>query len=201
MHRSLLPFCFLAALLSTAPARAMPLFFEATLDGGQEVPPVVNAAGGTATLELNAAQDRLEIMIQLFGLDLDGAQTPGAGDNVLAGHIHAAPAGANGGVVFGFLSPNNDTNGDLVIDAVAGTIFSGWDLNEGQGTTLAAELPALLAGGLYLNFHTPDFPAGAVRGQIMPRDPGIPVPGSGLLLGAGLLVLGVLRGRVKIEAT
>ena len=195
MSKALFSIALSLFLLVAIPARAMPIFFEATLDGGQEVPPSGSSASGTATLELNAAQDRLEIMIQLFGLDLDGAQTLDPGDDMIAGHIHAAAMGVNGPVVFGFLSPDNDTNGDLLIDAVAGTIFTGWDLNEGNGTTLAAQLPALFSSGLYFNIHTVDHPPGAIRGQILPRDPQVPAPATVLLLSTGLLLFRFSRVR------
>src|SRR5690606_34486374 len=92
----------------------------------------------------------------------------------------------NGPVVFGFIGPNSDTNGDLVIDPVAGTIFSAWDLLEGNGTTLAAQLDGLLNAGLYLNVHTNAFPAGEIRGQIL-RVAQVPAPSV-----LGLTVIGLL---------
>lgn len=193
MYKKLFSIILLSLSTLALPARGMPLYFTATLEGSQEVPAVATAASGSATLALNAAQDRLEIMIELFGLDLDGAQTPDAADNVVAGHIHAAPAGANGGVVFGLFSPSSDLNGDLLIDAAAGTISTAWDLAEGVGTTLAAQLPSLLSAGLYLNIHTLGNPAGEVRGQIVAAR--VPAPGGALLLGTALLALGFTRRR------
>lgn len=163
-------------LLSLSIPSFASILFQADLTADQEVPtPGDVTASGSATLLLNDAMDRLEISIQLFGLDLDGLQTAAdPSDDVTAAHIHSAPAGTNGAVVFGFINPNNDTNGDLVIDAVAGTIFSAWDLAEGLSTTLAAQLPNLLASGLYINVHTPSFPAGAIRGQVVRvAEPGV----------------------------
>ena len=152
-----------------APVHALPITFTATLSGDQEAPPVTTAASGTATLTLNEAQTRLEIMVTLSGLDLDGSQTLDAGDNVVAMHIGAGVA----------------------IDPVAGTVFSAWDLLEGNNTTLSEQLSALLQGNLYLNFHTPDHPGGELRGQIVR----VPEPGSLLILGLGLLGLAVTRRR------
>ena len=83
-----------------------------------------------------------------------------------------APRGANAGVVFGFFGqPFNDTNpNDVVVtpfaDGVGGTITSKWDLTEGNNTTLAAQLPNILAGKSYINFHTSRLPGGEIRGQI-----------------------------------
>lgn len=171
--------------LAVPRAEATVISFQAMLSGAQEVPPNGSAASGLATLTLNDAQTRLEMNIQLFGLDLDGNQTVDSNDNVFGMHIHAAPFGVNGGIVFGLIAPDSDTNGDLAIDPVAGTIFSAWDLTEGNATTLGAQLPNLLSAGLYLNVHTPAFPGGEIRGQITRA----PEPGSFLLLGVGLLLL------------
>ena len=49
---------------------------------------------------------------------------------------------------------------------VGGTIFSKWDRDEGNNTTLTAQLPNILAGLSYINFHTVRLPGGEIRGQI-----------------------------------
>ena len=190
MNRLLLVAWVVSAIAITGPVSAATLF-QATLSGDQEVPPTVTTASGTASLTLNDAQTRLEINIQINGLDLDGLQTPGnAADDVTGAHIHNAPAGNNGGVVFGFIGPNSDANGDLVIDPVAGTIFSGWDLLEGNGTTLQNQLTDLLNDGLYINVHTSTFPSGEIRGQIQV----VPIPAAFWLFGSGLLgLVGIAR--------
>lgn len=181
------------------PAQAS-ILFEANLSGAQEVPPVASAASGSAELALNEAQNELSILISLVGLDLDGNQTPGTtDDDVIAAHIHRGAAGTNGPVIFGFISPNSDTDNDLVIDAAAGTIFSVWDGSEGQGTTLSAELPNLMSSGLYLNVHTPPFPGGEIRGQITPSV-AIPEPAILGLFGIGLFGLGLSATRRRPEA-
>ncbi|EAR23129.1 CHRD domain-containing protein [Nitrococcus mobilis] len=186
---------FLLVLLSVLSWSALQaqavMVFEADLSGDQEVPPVTSLASGSAELTLNDTQTELAILISIVDLDLDGNQTSGVdGDNVGAAHIHRAPAGANGDVVFGFISPNNDLNNDLVIDAAAGTIFSVWDLGEGNaGTTLADELPSLLNEGLYINIHTPSFPGGELRGQITAV--AIPEPAALGLFVVGLFGLGL----------
>ena len=167
--------------------------FSATLSGDQEVPPVSSVATGSASLILNEPQNRLEISIQFTGLDLDGTQTPETDDDVTVAHIHRAPAGANGPVVFGFIGPNNDENDDLVIDPVAGKIFSGWDLNEGNDTTLAAELSNLFNEGLYVNIHSMEFPGGEIRGQIAV----IPIPAAFPLFAVALAALGLGSWRAR----
>jgi len=144
------------------------LICTASLDGAQEVPSVITGASGQATLQLNQAMDELIINIEIVGFDLDGFQTQGdANDDVIGAHIHSASAGQNGPIVFGFINPNHDLDGDLVIDPVLGTIFSVWDGAEGNGVTLADELVNLANDGLYINIHTPLLPGGEIRGQII----------------------------------
>ena len=171
--------------------------FTASLDGSQEVPvDTGSTATGFATLELNAAQTRLEISLQLTGLDLDGSRTPAdVTDDVVGLHIHSAPVGANGPVVFGFINPNSDLNGDLVIDAIAGTVVSAWDLTEGNGTSLTSQLPALFNDGLYFNVHTVTYPPGEIRGQITK----VPAPSVLALFALGFVGIGlVARSRRRI---
>ena len=148
--------------------------FTATITHDQEVanPPVpFQGSSGTGSFVLNDSMTALSYDITLVGLDIDGLQTPGnANDNANRFHIHAAPAGANGGIVFGMKDPNHDTD-DLVINPVTGRITGVWDGTEGNGTTLAAQLPALLTNGLYFNVHTTDHPGGEIRGQILIPEP------------------------------
>lgn len=144
-----------------------PSAFSASLEGAQEVPPVTTSAFGSALLILNSERNRLEIDIETSGIDIDGNQTPGtSSDDLTGGHTHAGPRGANGGIVFGFFGLNNDTNGDLAIDAVQSSIFVGWDETEGRNTTLADQLANLTDENLYLNLHTQGHRGGEIRGQI-----------------------------------
>jgi hypothetical protein len=156
-------------LLASAGASAETMF-SATLTGDQEVPPVVTNAGGTAMLTLNDDQNSLSYTLQLFGVDLDGNQTPDdSSDDVTGLHIHAAPAGVNGGVVFGMISPGHDLD-DLMIDAVAGTVSGAWELTDDNGNaSLSDNLDELFSEGLYFNVHTPANPGGEIRGQIVPE--------------------------------
>jgi hypothetical protein len=178
----------IAAALVASPAWAA-IQFHAIIESAQEVanPPVpFQGTSGVGLFELNDAMTALSYDITLTGLDIDGLQTPGdLNDNATRFHIHAAPAGTNGGIVFGMKDPNHDLD-DLVINPVTGRITGVWDGTEGNGTTLAAQLDNLLANNLYFNVHTPDHAGGEIRGQITR----VPEPAIlGLLVGAMLLLL------------
>ena len=147
--------------------------FVARLEGAQEVPANTSLAKGYAAFFLDSAMTSLSFTVTVTGLDFTGTQTADPGDDLVNAHIHApAPRGANAGVRFGFFGlPFNDTNpNDVVVtpfaNGVGGTIFSKWDLDEGNNTTLAAQLTNILAGQSYINFHTRRLPGGEIRGQI-----------------------------------
>lgn len=161
------------AFLVASPTGYADTIFTATIDSAQEVPSNASTATGFATFILNDAMTALTYSSTISGLDFTGLQTANPLDNLVAAHIHApAPPGVNTGVVFGFFgAPFNDNNpNDVVVTpfatGVGGTISGKWDGPEGNSTTLAAQLPNILAGNSYINFHTQGFPGGEIRGQI-----------------------------------
>jgi hypothetical protein len=194
--RTVLLAVVLVLLLATG-ADALLLF--ADLTNAQENPPAVPtlstggprpASFGSALFELNDARTAMTFTATVFNIDFTGSQTPDPNDNLIAAHIHAAPVVTptiNVGVVWGFFGvPFNDNNPNDVVNTpfatgVGGTISGKWDAPEGNGTTLAAQLPNILSGNSYINFHTNQFPTGETRGAIVPT----PEPGTMLLLGMG----------------
>jgi CHRD domain-containing protein/PEP-CTERM motif-containing protein len=192
MNRLLLAGLVVTACLAAQPANAE-IQFMAIIENEQEVsnPPIPEqGSGGIGFFILNDAQNALSYDVTLTGLDLDGLQTPNnPNDNVTRTHFHAAPAGQNGGIVFGQIDPNNDLD-DRVINPVTGRITGVWDGTEGNGTTLAAQLANLLANNLYFNVHTSDHAGGEIRGQLVV----IPEPGTWLLAILGC-ALGCLMWR------
>jgi hypothetical protein len=135
---------------------------------------------GSATFSLNDAQTAMTMSATVFNIDITGTQTPDTNDNLVNAHIHVgAPPGVNGPVRWGFFgTPDNDTNPDQLVvtpfpAGVGGTFTSTWDLPEGNaGTTLTSNLPGILAGQSYINFHTIQFGGGEIRGQILPEPAG-----------------------------
>jgi hypothetical protein len=138
------------------------------------------ASFGTATFLINDAMTSMTFSATIFNIDFTGSQTPDTFDNLIAAHIHAAAVvtpTTNAPVVWGFFgSPFNDNNpNDVVVTpfatGVGGTISGKWDAPEGNNTTLALQLPNILSGNSYINFHTTQFGGGEIRGALVVAAP------------------------------
>jgi hypothetical protein len=92
---------------------------------------------------------------------------------------------------------NDNSPNDVVFQpfpsGVGGMISGKWDLLEGNGTTLAAQLPNILSGHSYINFHTTQFGGGEIRGNIGPAPAATPEPATMFLVGLPIAAL-VRRG-------
>lgn len=123
---------------------AQPAAFTATLTGAQEVPPVTTSASGSATFTLNPTANTLTYNVTTTGI-VNPILVLGS-----AGHIHEAPAGANGNIVF-------------VLEGSPPS-FSGK-----TAALTSAQVTTLFAGGFYVNVHTAANPGGEIRGQILSK--------------------------------
>jgi len=101
------------------------------------------AGSGVATITLKPTLNQICYTIAVTGVTLPAA----------AAHIHNSLAGANGNVVVPLTAPDASGNASGCVSNVATALIN----------TIAAE-PA----SYYVNVHTSDFPAGAVRGQLAP---------------------------------
>jgi len=155
---------------------------------------------GTAIFAFNDTYTALSFRATVTNIDFTGSQTADTNDNATNAHIHASatliPRPENtAGVVWGFLgSPFNETApNDMVLTPFTGglvgaTISGKWDANEGNGTNFQAQLPNLLAGRAYINFHTNQNSGGEIRGFLTP----IPEPTSIILSSVGTVgILGL----------
>ncbi|MDQ3622726.1 MAG: CHRD domain-containing protein [Verrucomicrobiota bacterium] len=158
--------------------------FDILLEGSQEVPPVSSPATGSGTaslVDLGSAGLRLEYSIT-FSADLDFsgvANIPSNGGNiqVMNFHIHNQVRGLNGGVIYGIFGPDQDFDNDVVTVLNANnttTITGSWGPADGNPVgNINTFAPLLLAAApgedtpFYFNIHTPAFPAGEIRGQIV----------------------------------
>ena len=111
-----------------------------TMTAAEEVPAPTGApanAGGTAELEL---EDDNTLSYNVTVHDLSGP--------ALAAHIHEAPAGTPGGIIFTFMKTSDTT--------FAGT----------TAALTADQVTKLLSGAYYVNVHTTANVGGEIRGQV-----------------------------------
>jgi len=164
MTMRLLSIAAVAALASTSSATLWE--FMSILSGANEVPPNASPATGTA---IGTYDD----VTNAFMMDTNAT---GFLANVTAAHIHIAPPGVAGPVVF----PLSGTTGSTTYTAHDMFVFT------------AQQETDFLAGLYYVNIHSAQFPGGEVRGQLNPTV--VPEPSTvlGLLFG-GSLLLGMRR--------
>jgi hypothetical protein len=122
--------------------------FQAQLSGANEVPAHASSGSGAAGFTLDGNMVHFSVEVEGLG-------------NIIACHIHVAPAGVSGPVRVPLCKPPNPggvVNGVLV-----------------QGTFTAADvvaisfddlLNAMRNGNAYVNVHTTVYPAGEIRGQV-----------------------------------
>ena len=110
---------------------------SAMLNGVQEVPPVTTNAVGTAYFRLDPEAD--SVTFHYTFADLSSIQT--------GAHLHGyAPPGVNASILF--------------------TLPVGFH-QSGVWNYAPADEPSILAGLLYINVHSMNFPNGEIRGQIV----------------------------------
>ena len=93
-----------------------------------------------------------------YGFGLTGAEAPNAA------HIHKGVAGQNGDIVIDFTKgvPKDPTGQPAGDPGASG----GCKVLEDEGELAALRRILSNPKGYYVNFHTPSFPDGAVRGQL-----------------------------------
>ncbi|MEO0818451.1 MAG: CHRD domain-containing protein [Pseudomonadota bacterium] len=131
--------------------------FTAILNGENEVqdPAVVTNADGVGNITFTVANGSVSYTtaVNIENFDIG---------TLTVGHLHNAPAGANGPVVQ-----------DILADAAADGSVTGSTIEQPQLDITVAEtsvessvLAEAEAGNIYFNIHSSDFPAGEVRGQL-----------------------------------
>jgi len=123
------------------------IMFTAKLDGMQETPdPVATNATGTAWAVLSPDMTTLSYHVTYAELD----------STFTNAHFHLGAAGVGGGVLHGIASN-----------------FAG-NTASGEWTNLPDSILAkLFKQQIYLNIHSAKYPAGEIRGQLVPVDDGI----------------------------
>src|SRR2546428_9631970 len=145
--------------------------FVAHLTGASEVPAHATRAVGEVKFQLSPDGTQLEYRLISSNIH-----------NVIASHIHLAPAGVNGPITV-FLFGNVPPGGGRTDGVLAhGTITAANLIGPLAGHPFSDLIAAVTAGGTYVNVHTNDgadgtntgpgdFPGGEIRGQIRPLGP------------------------------
>lgn len=154
-------------LMTAGPVLAGDPTFDATLQGGAAEVPDGGDPNGSGTANIHFHMDTREVCWNITVTNIAAAT---------ASHIHTGAAGVSGGVVVGL-----DTDG-----------FTGSSI----GCVVAdpaADLQAIVddPAAFYVNVHTADFPAGAVRGQLAGAlpDTAMSQPANSPLVPLGIVVM------------
>jgi len=147
------------ALVLTLPglSAAQEVRMVATLTGGEETPILLTGALGTADVIVDAQRRSVTVALSLFNIPT----------GTTAGHIHVGPKGIAGPIVLDFGFPAGRT-GDLALTFT----LTNRDLRPRPDigiNTMDDAIQAIVGGNAYVNVHTTTFPAGEIRGQILPR--------------------------------
>ncbi|ANU10142.1 CHRD domain-containing protein [Planococcus antarcticus DSM 14505] len=124
--------------------------FMAELTPDQETMEVESTATGDASVEFSEDGMSLEFMVNADDLT-----------NTLAGHFHSGATGENGPVellLFENAEPM-DYNGEVATGTLTEADLAG-DMNWEEFTA------AMVAGDIYVNLHTEQYPDGEIRGQV-----------------------------------
>ena len=135
--------------------------FHAQMIGYGEVPSLNSP--GHANLALTVTDTTIT-----FTLDYANLTGP-----PLASHIHVGQPGVNGGVSVFFCGgggkpPCPASNSGTVTGTIAATDVVGPTAQGFVAGDIAPVIAALRAGVTYANMHTAKFPAGEIRGQVLP---------------------------------
>jgi hypothetical protein len=142
------------SLVAAAPNSQGKQEFASILNGAQEVPPNDSAAIGRALFGFTRHETAMRFRLRVNNIQ-----------DVVAAHIHCAPAGVNGpvgvtlfvGDPVSFKRPGVLSSG--TIDAPDAGNACGWE-------TLTDVKLAMATGQAYVNVHTLGFPGGEIRGKI-----------------------------------
>ena len=180
--------------MALAPAQAEVLTFAGPLDGAQEVAPGDDDATGFGTVVIDTVAETVSFDLTVAGLSLADLNTGLSNGPLGPVHLHNAPAGQNGPIIvpFPFGATYTETADGFNL-SVSNVSFA--DAVGISGATLSFTdfVSALLSDNIYINVHSNEFPAGAIRGQLFAVVADVPIPGAALLFLSGIAGAAGLR--------
>lgn len=158
--------------------------YGATLTPSQEVPSVTGTSTSSTTGMIrlqpgssSTAPDTISYTLTVLnGMDIIGA------------HLHCAPIGMNGPVVVPLFGASASSSVDINGTLISGTITAsdmatstGCISTIGRSISSVADLKqAIMAGMIYANVHSVQYPAGVARGQLSATRATMPGSGNGV---------------------
>lgn len=132
------------ALFGLASSHAGIVRFNATINGAQDGNS--STATGTAALIYDVTSNKFDLTVTINNFPL----------TLTASHIHEAAVGVSGPIVVNF-------GAEVVYTRVGSTLTATF-----TNVTYTGTPATLLSGGAYVNYHSAAFPAGEIRGQLIP---------------------------------
>ncbi len=123
--------------------------FVISLDGSQAAAGAGtgSAATGTGTINLNTDSNLL-----VWAITFEDSKLNNGAGSLTAAHFHVGPAGVDGPPI----SPPGNVAGTSTSPII------------GSATITESDKAKFMAGAVYFNIHTTAFPAGEIRGQVIP---------------------------------
>lgn len=141
-----------------------PIMYAAELRGANETPPNSSTAFGSSLVTFDSVNNTLA-----FEVNSSGIASPSAS------HIHRGAAATPGPVIINFATSAAGFQGGRVTGSGAISALQSSSFLPSDLTALAS---ASTANGYYVNLHSTAFPAGEIRGQLVPaQEVDIPVAG------------------------
>lgn len=143
---------------ATSPQATMTETWTATLEPGNEVPPVSSQASGTATLTRAENATEIDYTVSVKNIN-----------DITEAHLHEGKPGENGEVVVWLYPegpPPSTIKGPINGVLAQGSIDAARLVGPLKGRTIQDLVDEMNAGNIYVNVHTEAHPDGEIRGQL-----------------------------------